>query len=244
MKLAARFALCALPVLMAGCAGQYRLVETSDLETVNQCAMASDHNHQLLLTQQRDLSQGFAELLAELEQTRSQVAKAEAANCPDVTFIAPPPKDNSTEPVMDQVAKQLVGATEQVYFDDLALSLEARIDTGISTAILPVRDIQRFERNGEDWVRFSLSADSEDDSAFERKMIRQSSVASEGQRPVIALRFTLGRITQQGEFVLADRKQSAPSVRLGRLALRDVMVVDVSRDNIASLPDPEQASEK
>ncbi|MCP8900518.1 ATP-dependent zinc protease [Gilvimarinus xylanilyticus] len=240
MSLWLKWAPVLLLVLGSGCASQYRLVQTSELETVQECAMASDHNHRVLLSQQQELARGLDELLSELEQTRAQIpapAPTESAlQCPDVPYVEPSTDDDLAAQLVDQGAKQVVGSVEQVRFDDLGLESQVRIDTGISNAILPAKNIQPFERNGEDWVRFVFVSREGDEREVERKLTREVSLAgSDKQRPVVRLRFTLGRLTQFAEFTLTERKSASADIRLGRLALRDVMVVDVSSEFLAPL---------
>ncbi|WP_020208569.1 ATP-dependent zinc protease family protein [Gilvimarinus chinensis] len=246
MSVYKRLIAAALMVLMTGCTNHYRLVKTTDLDSVNQCAMVSDHNHQQLLLQQQELASGMQQLQTDLDATREQIQtlKPIAAQCPDAVYL---PQEKPSQPAVtaiEQSDKQIVGAVEQLRFEDLSIETRGRIDTGIATAVLPVRDLQPFERNGEAWVRFLFVADSGKEQQVERKVVRQASLnGSDKQRPVVRLRFTLGSITQHGEFILTDRKTDTQELRLGRLVLRDVMVVDVSRDNIAPLPELEEAAQ-
>ena len=45
----------------------------------------------------------------------------------------------------------------------------------------------------------------------------------------------IGKLSQRGEFVLADRSDSEFPILIGRNLLRDVMLVDVSGNNLAPL---------
>ncbi|UTF59085.1 RimK/LysX family protein [Gilvimarinus sp. DA14] len=236
--------LATLVIVTSGCSNHYRLVKTTDLESVNQCAMVSDHNHQQLLLQQQELAGGMQQLQTDLNATREQIQTLAPApaRCPDPSYTPPVSQPQSVTAAVEQADKQMVGALEQLRFEDLSIDNQARIDTGIATAILPVRDLQPFERNGEAWVRFLFVADSGKEQEVERQVVRQASLTgSDKQRPVVRLRFTLGSITQHGEFILTERKSDTQELRLGRLVLRDVMVVDVSRDNLTSLPEPQGA---
>ncbi|WP_339617778.1 RimK/LysX family protein [uncultured Gilvimarinus sp.] len=227
-------------LLAVGCASNYRVVKTAQLDTVSQCAAMADQNHQQLLVQQQQLSLRVDEVLQQLNATQTQAPQTEPLNCPEVTYIAEPPATSSPREGRDAASKQLVGAVEQVRFDGLGMTLDARIDTGIATAVLDARDVQPFERNSEDWVRFVVQSKGGEPQEIERKLTRMASLPAgngEGKkRPVISMRFTLGRVSQQGEFILADRSTNEYPVLLGRLALRDVMIVDVGRNNLAPVP--------
>ena len=86
----------------------------------------------------------------------------------------------------------------------------------------------------------------EDDRAgqktFERKLVRrvkilQSSTEEKDRRPVISLRVVIGNVAQEAEFTLADRDHLSYDALIGRNALRDLMIVDVSRDHVTRVPD-------
>lgn len=48
----------------------------------------------------------------------------------------------------------MYGLNEYARPGDLDLEVAAKLDTGAKTASLSARDIKRFKRNGESWVRF------------------------------------------------------------------------------------------
>lgn len=77
---------------------------------------------------------------------------------------------------------------------------------------------------------------------FERKLVRhvkilQSSTEEKDRRPVIRLRVVIGRVTQEADFTLADRDHLSFDALIGRNALRDLMVVDVSKNHVTRLPE-------
>ncbi|MDO3387710.1 RimK/LysX family protein [Gilvimarinus sp. SDUM040013] len=216
----------------------YQLVATEDLSQLHACAISADNQHQLLLQQQLELKQGMADLLTELEHSRSEVAELSATpqECISVSVMPETPQRGTDD--VDEVAKQLVGANETVRFEEFGLALPATIDTGVSLSVLYVTDVQLFERNGEDWVGFAIDSA----TSLEKKLLRQALVTGQRdkKKPVVELRFTLGNVTQSAEFALTQTAMPRNPVRIGRMALRDVMVVDVSRDHIASNVDEAQ----
>ncbi len=234
-----------LVLLCSACASNYRLVKTEQMDALNQCAIASEHNHQVLLEQQQTLAQGLDEMLLQLENARQLQETLSFQGCPEPEAVTPTPP--AAAPVVKEAIStdiQRVGATEQVRFDSLGLVLEARIDTGIATAVLGVSELVEFERNGENWVRFQLqSGEGEEPREVElRSPRRQTMQLRNGQtssrRPVVSLPITLGQVSQMAEFILTERKKSEFAVLLGRMVLRDVMLVDVSRNHLAPLPPP------
>jgi hypothetical protein len=144
--------------------------------------------------------------------------------------------------------KLVVGQLEQVWLQNLQLALPARIDTGAETASLDARNIELFERDGRRWVRFEiLHPDTGKPLLMERKLKRmvaiiQSNTAEAERRPVIKLGVTIGSISQTAEFTLSNRSHLDYQLLIGRNILQDVMVVDVSKKNIAPYVTPEPSA--
>ena len=55
--------------------------------------------------------------------------------------------------------KTIYGLNEYATLPELDTQLAAKLDTGAKTASLSARDIRRFKRDGETWVRFYLGTD-------------------------------------------------------------------------------------
>mgnify|MGYP001795346356 FL=1 len=73
-------------------------------------------------------------------------------------------------------------------------------------------------------------------------MIQASSVEPE-RRPVIRLGIQLGPVRQLAEFTLSNRSHLDYQMLVGRNILRDVMLVDVSEDNLVPLPNEVQGDQ-
>jgi hypothetical protein len=141
--------------------------------------------------------------------------------------------------------KLLVGRIEKVRLTPPGRIFHARIDTGATTSSLDAREIETFERDSEDWVRFKIK-DPKTNAlyAIEKPIIRrvkilQASTNKADRRPVIRLHFQLGRISIIEEFTLEDRAHLDYQVLVGRNILQDLMVVDVAKKFINTLPKPE-----
>jgi len=136
-------------------------------------------------------------------------------------------------------SKMTVGRQEQVWLEDIQLALRARVDTGAETASLDAHNIELFERNGKRWVRFEIMhPDTGEALQLERKLKRtvsiiQSNTSEAERRPVIKLGITIGHIKQSAEFTLSNRSHLDYQLLIGRNILKDVMIVDVSKINIA-----------
>lgn len=136
--------------------------------------------------------------------------------------------------------KAILGQTEWVYVSTAKSNYRARIDTGAATSSINASAIERFERDGKKWVRFSLSHDKgEEPQILEAKIERivriaqSTNIEEETERRfVVKLHVRIGDISQQTEFTLSDRSHMEYPVLIGRTFMRDVILVDVSKKYI------------
>lgn len=160
-------------------------------------------------------------------QTEQQVAAQQAADA------SAPLQVTQQKPRHEVV----LGEVEKVTIDAINQSFDARVDTGAATSSLNAVDIQEFERNSKNWVRFHLSAGDEvakDAPWIEAPIlryvrIRQANTEEAERRAVIELWVKLGDIHEKTPFTLADRSQMSHPILLGREFIRDIAVVDVSK---------------
>lgn len=66
--------------------------------------------------------------------------------------------------------KTVYGLNEYAALQGIDLEVAAKLDTGAKTASLSARDIKRFKRNGESWVRFYLAIDAAHSHPIERPL--------------------------------------------------------------------------
>ncbi|MCK6261950.1 RimK/LysX family protein [Vibrio sp. ZSDE26] len=136
--------------------------------------------------------------------------------------------------------KIVLGEIEHVQIDSIGQTFDARVDTGAATSSLNAIDIQHFERNGRNWVRFHLSdgvTTLDDNNWIELPVIRfvkirQSTSESSERRAVVELWVRVGKIHEKAQFTLADRSQMSHPILLGREFIRDIALVDISRKYI------------
>ena len=127
--------------------------------------------------------------------------------------------------------------------------LEAKLDTGAMTASLSARNIQRFKRDGETWVRFEVATDSEQPQQIEKPLARISKIKrragdfdpEEGKtytaRPVIELQVCMGKALRTIEVNLTDRSAFQYPLLIGSEALKRLdAVVDPSLKYAAGKP--------
>jgi len=228
---------------LAGCqSNTHFMVSQTDLAALAQCQQlqqeqqASLDQIQTRLADNLQLTGESLSLQRHLAETPppAPVQPAPVVNCPK-----PPPQPATPPSVIENLLqdKQLVGERERVLLTSQGIELRARINTGITVSLLDARNIQLFERNGEEWVRFSVvDRKTEEAHELERKRVRYLPGASKedsSRRPVVEMRVTIGKLTQTIELALADRADQANPIMIGRNALRDVMIVDVSRSDLA-----------
>jgi hypothetical protein len=161
-------------------------------------------------------------------------------NCPKPVACPPPEKASS---------KLVVGQLEQVWLSDPEIALTARIDTGAETSSMDARNIELFERDGRRWVRFEIiNPATGAPASLERRLKRTVGIQQAGnteakRRPVVKMGIVIGRSNQTAEFTLNDRTHLDYQVLIGRNILKDVMMVDVSRKNIAPYVLPKKSPE-
>ncbi|MCW3147969.1 ATP-dependent zinc protease [Stutzerimonas stutzeri] len=153
-------------------------------------------------------------------------------------------------PGIGHSAEQTVyGLNEYVAIPDFGLELSAKLDTGAQTASLSARDISRFKRDGETWVRFYLAVDSEHTHPIERPLARISKIKRRAgdfdpeedktytARPVIELDLCMGKAKRSIEVNLTDRSAFQYPLLIGSDALtRFGALVDPSRTYVAGKP--------
>lgn len=143
--------------------------------------------------------------------------------------------------------KAVLGRSEWIGLPDVGTYLKARIDSGANTSSLSAREITRFERDGENWVRFKLGLADDDvvvdavrdewiEAPIDRR-VRIIQATGEESRPVVTLMMTLGAIREPVEFTLSDRTHLDFPALLGRRFLLDIAVVDVAERYLHERPE-------
>ncbi len=112
-----------------------------------------------------------------------------------------------------------------------------KLDTGALTSSMHAEKLDRFEKDGEDWVRFTLEFEDIDsgkdvDTRIERRIERSLKVRGAGgaeSRPVVLMKFCLGDQVYEEEFSLNDRDKMNYPVLLGRRTLDKLGLVDTTK---------------
>ena len=126
----------------------------------------------------------------------------------------------------------VIGLREWINLPELGMvGLRAKIDTGASTSTLHASDIQPFERDGAEWVRFTahLGTLVQRPHRCEAPVVTVKTIkSSNGQaqtRYVIRTQLALGDRLWPVDFTLACRKTMRYRVLLGAKALIDGQLV-------------------
>lgn len=177
----------------------------------------------------------MAEILADVDRTLREIRNAARAPVPDDDTGAEP-KASPAIDLAPAAGKVVLGRNEWAWVELLGRNLKARIDTGALSASLNAVELQPFERDGDDWIRFRVPDEEHPDGGeiyetplLHHVLIRQASADELERRPVVKLRVRVGDLIDDIEFSLTNRENMTYPMLLGRDFLRDVAVVDVAR---------------
>jgi hypothetical protein len=121
--------------------------------------------------------------------------------------------------------------------------IKAKLDTGARSSAIHAFDIHEFDRDGAEWVRFSVHPwqRSREDSVdvelpiHDRRHVR-SSTGHVQERYVVLLDVTLVDRTVTAEVTLTGRDQMGFRMLIGREALRQGYLVDSRRSYLGGRP--------
>lgn len=138
-------------------------------------------------------------------------------------------------PALASQPPDLYGRYELIKLPALGQTLKAKMDTGAMTASLSATDIEQFERDGQDWVRFRLAVEGAGDTLYEHPLVRIAEIKTRSEeqaaepmttavasrRPVIEMPVCLGDTERTIEVNLTDRRTFNYPLLIGASALRD-----------------------
>ncbi|WP_084100540.1 ATP-dependent zinc protease [Knoellia flava] len=121
--------------------------------------------------------------------------------------------------------------------------IKTKIDTGARSSAVHAFDLERFERDGEPWVRFSIhpwQASDDDAVVLERpvvdeRVVRSSNGHSE-TRLVVELELVLARRRLTTEVTLSRRDEMGFRMLIGRETLRHGFLVDPAESYLGPRP--------
>ena len=140
--------------------------------------------------------------------------------------------------------KIIVGAREYCSLPELGIELiKAKIDSGAKTTALHADNLERFTKNNEKWVKFSLHPlKSRPDlvvnceaKLLEKRIIKSSNGFKE-ERFVVETTIVLGKLSYLIEITLTNRKLMGFQMLLGRQAMNGRILIDCEKKYILGKP--------
>lgn len=130
---------------------------------------------------------------------------------------------------------KVFGWVEKAELKPWNIMVKAKLDSGALTSSIDARDIERFEKDGDDWVRFRFEMEDEDTGEeasedVERPLYRVLTVRGAGgrdERPVVLLNLCVGDTVYEEQFSLRDRGEMFYPVLLGRRTISHLGYLDV-----------------
>ncbi len=239
--------LLAFAALLSGCAADSVMVNHYDIQRL-QDSVASQNADLTYLKSTGDRQyQELSELNHEstqkiIDTINRQVKPPECPPAPRAPVCAAQvTSDNGSSARVK--GKLVVGEVEKAFLVGPNFIYDARIDSGAETSSMDARDVRRFERDGQEWVRFDIPVPGRDGEfeTLERKVVRnvriiQANEETYERRAVVELQFRIGDHEQKAEFTLSDRNHLTYPLLIGRNILRDVMLIDVGKEYSTELP--------
>ena len=126
--------------------------------------------------------------------------------------------------------KIVVGYVEKVKIYPGKLYFHAKLDTGARNSSINAENIEEFEKDGEDWVRFDIVNRNNKRITLELPQVREAKIkrhfGEKQYRPVIELGICLGGIYKEVDVSLVDREGFLYELLIGRSYLRNDFLVD------------------
>lgn len=124
--------------------------------------------------------------------------------------------------------------------------IKAKIDTGARTSALHAFYVERFQRDGGDWVRFGIHPEQGNTErvvhceapVLDRRVVTDSGGHRE-ERYVITTPLALGDQVFDAEITLTDRENMRFRMLLGRTAMRGRVLVDPGRSYLLGKSGPD-----
>ena len=138
----------------------------------------------------------------------------------------------------DVSAKEVIGWVENVGVSSSNAIVKAIIDTGADSSSLHCECITPYERDGEQWVKFTITDIDDQSISYEKKILRTTKVKRHfgevQERIVVRMGICIGDQYGETDVSLVDRSGFNYSLLIGRKYLKDKFIVDPGETFISS----------
>lgn len=132
---------------------------------------------------------------------------------------------------------KVFGWVEEGLIQPENISVKIKLDTGALTSSMDAKDLERFEKDGEKWVRFNVEVKDSDtgkmvSAPFERRVVRNVKVRGAGgaeRRPIVLMKICIGNRVYNEQFSLNNRGKMNYPVLIGRSTIEHLGLVDVTK---------------
>jgi hypothetical protein len=135
-------------------------------------------------------------------------------------------------------AKDVIGWVENVGVSSTNTVIKAKIDTGADSSSLHCECITPYERDGEQWVKFTITDIDDQSVSYEKKIVRRTKVKRHfgevQERIVVRMGICIGEQYGETDVSLVDRSGFNYSLLIGRKYLKDKFIVDPGETFLSS----------
>ena len=133
--------------------------------------------------------------------------------------------------------ERVFGWVEKAYVPALGVTTKAKMDTGALTSSIYATNVERFRRNGEKWVRFTVTVKDADTrrtvtKTLERPFYRRIKLSGAGgvdHRLVVFMDFCIGSQRLHEQVSLSNRGNKIYDLLIGRRTMERLGLLDVRR---------------
>lgn len=130
----------------------------------------------------------------------------------------------------DADTKQVMGWRERVRLLPEDVIVEGKLDTGADSSSLNVPHVTMMEKDGKQWVQFTVTGEDGIRRTFEREVVRVAKIkrhfGERQERPVVMMRLCVGAYCRDTEVNLVDRTRFKCQLLVGRRFMAPALIVD------------------
>lgn len=132
--------------------------------------------------------------------------------------------------------RKVFGWVEKADLETTGVEVKAKMDSGALTSSLHAEDIERFDKDGEEWVRFTTEVEDEDTGemvshTYEKPLFRNVIIQGAGgkeRRPVVLVKICLGDTYYEEQMSLENRDDMNYPLLIGRRTIQHLGLLDVT----------------